>query len=220
MHIAEWDITFELCAKSETLWFLPPLDISLASSETVELYLHFVSASDNTSLLPERLGCGCGAFPENEYPVVVPNAHVLLEAYLRIHARDVGTGIGSFAMASICYMKEYVEGDGYLDSAILPEPLKALYAELKEGETSMRKWTEALMEALCREDEPFKTPEHVHEGECPLCYVYIEDDEELYANETSMSWFCRRRDHRDIENTTAHRLCERSPLLWPFMHAL
>ncbi|KAF2819319.1 hypothetical protein CC86DRAFT_244628, partial [Ophiobolus disseminans] len=113
---------------------------SIVAVNTV-LPSYFVLASDQTTLPLDRLGRGCGAFPAAEYPIVAPTAVVLLEAYLRIYARDTGTRIDGYAKVMICYMEEYVEADGYLNKDDLPEPLRTLYEELKEGKKPVRQWT-------------------------------------------------------------------------------
>ena len=78
-------------------------------------------------------------------------------------------------MATICYMSEYVEDEGYLDGALLSEPFRSFYKELKEGVKPNRQWTKQLKAALCRDEEPFKTPAQVYEGEPVRGYVYLDD---------------------------------------------
>lgn len=72
----------------------------------------------------------------------------MLEAFLRLYVRDLGKRIGSFAMAMIGYMEEYVDDDGLLDANQLPEPLKTFYEELRQGRKPVRQWTMELKEAL------------------------------------------------------------------------
>lgn len=147
------DIKVGLYPQSDTLWFLPPIDGShiavtrnAKASPKVLSYLCF--ASDNTVLPPWRPGRGNGVFEAGYYAVLVPRPHVLLEAFLRLYARDAGKRIGSFGMAMISYMEEYVDDDGLLDSELLPEPLRSLYKELRAGPTTVRQWTRDLQEAL------------------------------------------------------------------------
>ena len=61
--------------------------------------------------------------------------------------------MGSFAMAMIAYMEEYVDDDGLLDSKQLPEPLKSFYDELRVGEKPLRQWTKEFKESLNIPDE-------------------------------------------------------------------
>jgi hypothetical protein len=80
--------------------------------------------------------------------VVVPKSHILLKAFLRLYARDVGKCIGGFALSMICYMDQYVDDDGFLDANRLPEPLKKSYKELRQGIKPVRQWAKELREAL------------------------------------------------------------------------
>ena len=72
----------------------------------------------------------------------------MLEAYLRLYARDNGKRIGAFSMAIIAYIKGYVDDDGFLDANQLPEPLKTFYKELREGKKPVRQWMTESKEAL------------------------------------------------------------------------
>lgn len=56
--------------------------------------------------------------------MIVPRAHVLLRAFLRLYAHDSGKKIGSFGMAVISYMEEFVDDDGLFYSEQLADPLK------------------------------------------------------------------------------------------------
>lgn len=156
------EIPVGLYPQSDTLWFLPPLDdnsvIAVARGDaaanttttttTTKVPPYFCLASDSTILPPWRPGRGSGVFQAGYHPVLVPRSHVLLEAFLRLYARDVSKRIGSFGMAMISYMEEYVDDDGLLKAELLPEPLKRLYGELRAGLTTMRQWTHDLQEAL------------------------------------------------------------------------
>ncbi|KAF9870558.1 calcineurin-like phosphoesterase [Colletotrichum karsti] len=93
----------------------------------------FTLATDQDTLPPWRPGRGSGVYLTTKQPIVVPKAHVLLEAFLRIYARDSGKRVGSFGMAMIGYIEQYVDDDGLLDVDLLPEPLRTLYKELHEG---------------------------------------------------------------------------------------
>ncbi|KAI7250280.1 hypothetical protein KC343_g5760 [Hortaea werneckii] len=144
VHVHGSKLTVDIFIQSETLWFLPELDQSLVFPPTLHLHAHFVFASDKHTLPPKRLGRGSGAFQEDFVPVLVPRAVVLLEAFLRIYARDRGKQIGSFAMQMICYIEEYVDDEGYLRESRLPEPLQTLYVQLKEDRMPVRQWLEKL----------------------------------------------------------------------------
>lgn len=125
--------------------------LSLASGaqdDDLRVAPYFCLASDRTTLPPWRPGRASGAFQPGHHPVLVPRAHVLLEAFLRLYARDSDKKIGSFGMAMISYVEEYVDDDGLLDAEQLPEPLRTLYGDLRTGRTPVRQWTRDLKEAL------------------------------------------------------------------------
>lgn len=153
MHVDGSDITVGLYPQSDTLWFLPELDQALVHPPSLKMHPHFVFASDGDTLPPERDGRGAGAFKNDEASVLVPRAIVLLEAFLRLYARDCEKQIGSFAMQMITYIEEYVDGDGYLDHCTLPTPLQTLYEELKGGEKPVHQWKRELRSALGVQDE-------------------------------------------------------------------
>ena len=148
IHIKDSEVTVALYIQSETLWFLPPLDSSFSSPKKLEYPSQFIFASDQTVLPPWRPGRGLGVFKSDRDLVVVPKSHILLEAFLRLYARDSGKRIGACAMSMIAYMEEYVDDDGLLDANQLPEPLKTSYKELRQGRKPVRQWKEELKEAL------------------------------------------------------------------------
>lgn len=150
LHITDSELTVGLYRQSETLWFLPTLDGSLARPEASNSKLPppFLLASDRSSLPPWRPGRGSGVFESGEPPVVVPKAHVLLEAFLRLYVRDAERRVGAFAMPMIGYVEMYVDDDGLLDVGELPEPLRSSYAELRLGEKPLRQWRTELQRAL------------------------------------------------------------------------
>ncbi|WQF89777.1 hypothetical protein CDEST_14791 [Colletotrichum destructivum] len=134
-----------------TLCFLPVLDRFLfcpPCPDVSKLPPHFTLASDEASLLPWRPGRGSGVFKPDSGPVVVPKAHVLLEAFLRLYARDSAKRIGAFSIAMIGYVEQYIDDDGLLDASRLPEPLRTSYMDLRQGSKPVRKWTRELKQAL------------------------------------------------------------------------
>ncbi|KAK4234269.1 hypothetical protein C8A03DRAFT_37959 [Achaetomium macrosporum] len=116
--------------QSETLWFLPPLRASLASPRTCRLPRYLALACDRTALPPDELGMGRGVFHSDQTVVVVPKAHILTEALMRIMARDRYERVGMWAVQHFLYIALYVEERGILDLRLLPEPLGKLYKEL------------------------------------------------------------------------------------------
>lgn len=145
-------VTVGLFVQSDTLWFLPALDGSLVADSQFEIppsvSSYLCLASDSTVLPPRRPGRGSGVFQSGHHPVLVPKPHVLLEAFLRLYARDIGKKSGSNGMAMISYMEEYVDDDGFLNAELLPPQLAKLYKELRAGPSTVRKWTRDLREAL------------------------------------------------------------------------
>ncbi|KAK0387332.1 hypothetical protein NLU13_5645 [Sarocladium strictum] len=146
VHLTRSELPVEIHLQSKTLWFLPRIDSKLAFPRKYKHQLPepFVLATDCDSLPLWRPGRGSGAFSstsEESRPVIVPRSHILLEAFMRLYARDYGTRIGSFALSMIGYMEEYVDEDGYLDIEKLPEPLKKYYLDLRTGEKPVRQWT-------------------------------------------------------------------------------
>ncbi|KAH6643269.1 hypothetical protein BKA67DRAFT_670888 [Truncatella angustata] len=129
MHLKDSDVTMALYLQSETFWFLPPLNKELVFPTKHKLPEYFLTASDQDL-------------------VIVPKSHVLLEAFMRLYARDSGTRIGAFAMPMIGYVEEYVDEDGYLDTDKLPMPLRGQYLKLREGTEPVRRWTRELRHSL------------------------------------------------------------------------
>lgn len=148
-HVDASNISVGLYLQSETLWFLPPLDNLLAPTRT-NLPPPFALASDESVFPPWRPGRGLGLFKPGLDPVVAIRSHVLLEALLRLYARDAAKRVGGFGIAIIGYMELYVDNDGLLDANLLPEPLRSFYKELHDGimTKSVRQWTRELREAL------------------------------------------------------------------------
>ncbi|KAK4033328.1 hypothetical protein C8A01DRAFT_19707, partial [Parachaetomium inaequale] len=102
---------------------------------------------------PWRPGRGGGLFKAETNAVMAPRSHILLEAYMRLCARDHGKHIGSFSVATISYMGLYVEEDGLLDASLLPEPLRTSYRELNEGKKTTLQWLLELKQALRMDEE-------------------------------------------------------------------
>ena len=122
-------ITRAVClfVQSETLWFLPPLSASLASPRADLLPRYLALASDLTALPPFQIGMGQGVFGSDQTVVLVPRVHILLEALMRIAARDHGKVVGGTSMAYVMYIPIYVEKRKILDLDLLPVPFKDVY---------------------------------------------------------------------------------------------
>lgn len=142
-HI-DTEITISIYKQSSTLWFLPTLELS---PDSIGKSPDIILASD-PCLPPQRPGRGHGAFRPTTLPVYSPSAHRLLEAYIRLLARAQGSMYGSFWLAMITYICEYVDGDGLLDEARLPVPYGTFYSGLKTFEQPVRALLEALRASL------------------------------------------------------------------------
>ncbi|OIW30825.1 thioredoxin reductase [Coniochaeta ligniaria NRRL 30616] len=141
--------TVGLYLQSETLWFLPPMDASLLLPNKVDLPPYFALASDETVFPPRRRpGRGCGVFPSTAPAVIAPKPHILLEAYMRLFARDHGKWVGLIGVRTMCNMSSYVDADGFLDADLLPEPLRTSYKRWKDPEIRVRQWSQELNAAL------------------------------------------------------------------------
>ncbi|EAQ87794.1 predicted protein [Chaetomium globosum CBS 148.51] len=134
--------------QSETLWFLPPLDPTLANpkSDTLPPYLAF--ACDRTALPPEAPGFGMGAFNSDETVVLVPRAHILTEALMRIMAVDYGTPMGLWSEQHYCYIERFVEKRGLLHLDLLPRPLANIHKAFRDGPESIGKVHVELLRTL------------------------------------------------------------------------
>ncbi|KAI8949881.1 hypothetical protein F4801DRAFT_551381 [Xylaria longipes] len=97
----------------------------------------YILASD-TSLLPgPRLGRGNGALSKGVGRIVVPSAQTLLEAYIRLSTRYLHESHGAFYMSMIIYVEEYIEPDGFLNTALLSEPCRVFWHGLKKCQLSL-----------------------------------------------------------------------------------
>lgn len=145
-HTGDSEVTVDIHIQSNTLWFLPALQDFLCDPKSEILPDYLLLASDDTVLPPWRPGRGAGVFKTKQPPVVVPRASTLLEAFLRIYARDCDTRIGNTFM--IAYIELYVDNDGLLDLDKLPQPLRSRYEELREGDVDMAQWVAQLKESV------------------------------------------------------------------------
>lgn len=137
MHVPIRGLSVGIYVQSETLWFLPPLDATLASPKANPLPPYLTFACDPTALPPDNAGMGRGAFSLDQTVVLVPKVHILTEALMRIMARDDATKVGSYSGAHLCYIVRYVEKRGILDIGLLPEGLGNVYREFRDGPASV-----------------------------------------------------------------------------------
>ena len=105
--------------------------------ELFPLICDFISfrsrAASDSRLPPPRPRRGHVGFKASAYPVRVPTAHRLLEAYVRLIARTHGAAYEYFFMSMVNYIEDYVDRDGYLDDFSLESRCKAFYSGLKNS---------------------------------------------------------------------------------------
>ena len=91
---------------------------------------------------------GKGIFSSSETNVLVPRAHILTEALMRIMARDFWKKAGDNAPSILAYMNLYVEPRGLLNIDLLPEPFRTLYKNHMDGPMDDSEFTLKLMRAV------------------------------------------------------------------------
>jgi hypothetical protein len=93
---------------------------------------------------------GKGVFDSDQTVVLVPRAHILLEALMRIAARDHKKNKSIFAISHVMYISIYVEKRGLLDLDLLPVPFKDIYNGWTDDEEPrpFRDFTLILLRAL------------------------------------------------------------------------
>ncbi|KAI1127342.1 hypothetical protein F5Y10DRAFT_266153 [Nemania abortiva] len=96
----------------------------------------YVLASDTSVLPGPRAGRGHGALSKGGR-VIVPSAHTLLEAYIRLSAAHLNQPRGPFYLGMITYVDMYIDADGLLDETLLPEPCRVFWRDWKKDELSM-----------------------------------------------------------------------------------
>ena len=136
MHILqETGHPVSLFPQSETIWFLPPLSASLARPRACQLPPYLALACDRTALPFYEQPPMWGAFHSDQTVVLVPKAHILVAALMRILARDHDTKVGSNVMTQFLYIPIHAENLGFLDLDILPEPFKKIYEDFRDEPT-------------------------------------------------------------------------------------
>ncbi|KAK4038320.1 hypothetical protein C8A01DRAFT_37707 [Parachaetomium inaequale] len=142
-----------LFPQSETLWFLPQLDASLANPRANPLPRYLALASDTTALptfVLDEIDMGRGVFKSDKTAVLVPRAHILTEALMRIMARDHGKDVGLFAGSAVGYMSFYVEKRGKLNIDLLPEPFGKLFRAYTSNDEKERMHMKEVLFRLMR----------------------------------------------------------------------
>jgi hypothetical protein len=133
MHIGKANSGYSIALhlQSETLWFLPPFGPLLANPREGPLPPYLALANDVTAVAPYDEHEQVGAFELPDPVVLVPKAHILTEALMRIAARDYHQHdtVGAWSIAHYAYIKLYVQPLGRLDPSLLPEPFDRLYRD-------------------------------------------------------------------------------------------
>jgi hypothetical protein len=140
------EFTVQIFAQSDTLPFLESFEQSLATNRN--LSHHYVLAADYVSLPPDRPNRGSGYLKSGRTPVIIPKAYIMLEAYLRILAREALTDHADWAMGMVMLIREYVGLDGYLnvpmDQRRLSRQTGALFIEMFRLKRPVRHWLSDL----------------------------------------------------------------------------
>ncbi|KFY36119.1 hypothetical protein V494_05301 [Pseudogymnoascus sp. VKM F-4513 (FW-928)] len=132
------EMTVSIYTQYSTLWFLPELILNKITHSP-----DFILASDSR-LPPPRPGRGRGAFHASPFPVYIPTAHRLLEAFICLILRPPDGKYRCFAIAMVTYIGEYVDEDGLLNEEKVESRCKEFYSGLKNGRKPMRSLVEDL----------------------------------------------------------------------------
>ncbi|KAI1284406.1 hypothetical protein F5Y07DRAFT_393375 [Xylaria sp. FL0933] len=148
MHIEGSEVDVSLRAHSETLWFIPPPKNPSTSKGEVaaETKRHYLEASSPE--LPQwRPGRGHGAFSSHGSPVLVPRAHILLEAFIRL-ASAFREDYCNYFLGMITYMSEYPFRDGLINIDLLSEPCRSFWDGREQGRLTVRELMDNLQRDL------------------------------------------------------------------------
>ncbi|KAI0415953.1 hypothetical protein F5X98DRAFT_345393 [Xylaria grammica] len=148
MHIPGSEVDVSLRLHSETLWFIPPPNSP--SSSKGEMVSgpnpHYLEAS-SPELPPWRHGRGHGAFSSGGSPVLVPRAHVLLEAFIRLASAFRDDYCGYF-LNMVTYMSEYPFNDSLVDINRLSGPCRSFWDKREQGKLTVRQLMDNLQHDL------------------------------------------------------------------------
>ncbi|KAI0517887.1 hypothetical protein F5B22DRAFT_602856 [Xylaria bambusicola] len=148
MHIPGSEIDVSLRLHSETLWFIPPPDKPPSSKREIGAASspYYLEAS-SPELPPWRPGRGQGAFSSHGSPVLVPRAHVLLEAFIRL-ASAFREGHCNYFLQMVTYMAEYPFDDGLVNIDLLSKPCRTFWDKLEEAKLPVRQLVGELQRDL------------------------------------------------------------------------
>ncbi|KAI1473323.1 hypothetical protein K445DRAFT_311082 [Daldinia sp. EC12] len=140
MHLGISDVDVSIRAHSDTLWFIPPPSEDVLGYEnalTRNKASRYILASDDSILPRPRPGRSRGVFSKDGFPVIVPTAHTMLEAYMHL-AIAYREEFGAFYLGMMTYVVEYIDGDGLLDDTQLPQECRKFWHDLKESRRQTR----------------------------------------------------------------------------------
>lgn len=120
-----------LFRKSDMLWNAPAVikPTPLPEGPNAKIIL----ASDRKYLPGQEPGLGQGAFSTEFYPVRIPSAHCLVEAYSSLMLQDWSNDYGIFWMSMLAYIMQYVDAKGRLDLNQVESRRRNFYCELRGG---------------------------------------------------------------------------------------
>ncbi|KAI1290531.1 hypothetical protein F5Y03DRAFT_62356 [Xylaria venustula] len=148
MHMQGCEIDVSLRLHLETLWFMPPPETPCRSREELAAKPnpYYIEAS-SPELPPWRPGRGHGAFSSHGSPVLVPRAHVLLEAFIRL-ASAFRADYCSYFLNMIAYMVQYPFEDGLINTNLLSGPCRSFWDGYRQGRLTVRQLVNRLQHAL------------------------------------------------------------------------
>jgi len=127
-----------LYKKSETLWKIPHFATCSGNHLTSP---DITLASDRRRLSGAEPGDGQGAFPEGNYPVMIPSPERLFQAYSLLILRFKGHNFSMFFTAMMTYLMEYVVKHGPLDLRHFDGPCRRLYENMMDPNAATEnKW--------------------------------------------------------------------------------
>ncbi|OBT86469.1 hypothetical protein VE02_05335 [Pseudogymnoascus sp. 03VT05] len=140
-HI-DFEMTVSIYMRSSTFWSLPSLDLEQL------IRSHDIILASDSYLPPPRPGRGHGAFRASPFPVYIPTAHHLLEAFVRLAAGSYGGRYINWGIAMITYIEEFLEGDGLLDEELVEDRCRKFYSDMKLGERPLRPLLKELADSF------------------------------------------------------------------------
>ncbi|KAH9907878.1 hypothetical protein F4778DRAFT_452334 [Xylariomycetidae sp. FL2044] len=143
MHIEGSEVDVTLRAHSSTLWFIPE-PASTSSKMIQKAYYLDASSPEIPAGTPGRAS---GAFSSAGPGVVVPRAHILLEAYIRLASAFRDDYVHYF-LSMVTYMSEYTHPEGLIDLSLLSSPCRSFWDGRDEGKIPMIQLLDDLQQGL------------------------------------------------------------------------